>query len=200
MFNLVILFWRLLKSTEYDDSMLIAYALFGRYYGLSIWFPEFIKMIKSRDYVTQASYEIEARYFSKVFNGTIANRKYINSTFVNCTWSDVTLNHVDFINCDIYHSVFTDVKSSRTVFLNSTLVENRFVDTDIYPNVRFRDCDLRNNSFQAMVPGCQLDFDYNLHYVDVFQENLIGQLSLIPGSFISSYLLDKVGRAKMIGE
>ncbi|XP_043224835.1 synaptic vesicle glycoprotein 2C-like isoform X2 [Amphibalanus amphitrite] len=172
-------------------------AAFG-YYGLSIWFPEFIKMIKSRDYVTQAAYEIEARYVNKLFNGTIANRKYINSTFVNCTWADVTLNHVDFINCNIYRSVFTDIKSSRTVFLNSTLVENRFVDTDIYPNVRFRNCELRNNSFQAMVPGCQLDFDYNLHYVDVFQENLIGQLSLIPGSFVSSYLLDRVGRAKMI--
>ena len=158
-------------------------------------------MIKSRDYVTKASFEVDAHYVNKLFNNsTIANTKYINSTFINCTWSEVTLNHVDFINCEIRNSVFTDVKSSRTVFLNSTLVENRFVDTDIYPHIRFRNCELRNNSFQAMVPGCRLDFDYNLHYVDVFQENLIGQLSLIPGSFISSYLLDKVGRAKMIGE
>ncbi|XP_037092099.1 synaptic vesicle glycoprotein 2B-like [Pollicipes pollicipes] len=171
-------------------------AAFG-YYGLSIWFPEFIKMIKSRDYSTKATFVIDAQYEHNYFNYTISNTKYINSTFSRCKWSNAILNHVDFINCDIRESVFTDVKSSRTNFINSTLIANRFVDTDIY-EYRFKNCTLLNNSFQAMVPGCKLDFDYNLHYVDVFQENLIGQISLLPGSFIASYLLDKVGRAKMI--
>jgi hypothetical protein len=57
---------------------------------------------------------------------------------------------------------------------------------------------MANNSFLAMIGGCTLDFDFNFHLNEVFLENLVGQLALIPGTLVSIFLLDKVGRVKMI--
>ena len=74
-----------------------------------------------------------------------------------------------------------------------------FVDTDIY-DYRFDNCDMINNTFRAMVPGCQLDFDYNIHYKEIFEENLIGQLTLIPGTMLASLFLDRLGRVRVMSK
>ena len=65
---------------------------------------------------------------------------------------------------------------------------------------RFENCSMTTNTFKALVPGCSLDFDYNIHYQDVFQENLIGQLTLIPGTLATAFLLDYVGRVRIMCE
>ena len=69
------------------------------------------------------------------------------------------------------------------------------MDTDIYP-YRFENCDMQGNQFKSLVPGCPLDFDYNIHYKDVFQENLVGQVTMIPGTMMTSFFLDRIGRAR----
>lgn len=74
-----------------------------------------------------------------------------------------------------------------------------FIDTDLY-EYRFIDCEQKNNVVRTSVPGCQLDFDYNIHYKEVFQENLIGQLTIIPGTLITSLLMDRIGRVKIMSE
>ncbi|KAB7497819.1 Synaptic vesicle glycoprotein 2B [Armadillidium nasatum] len=74
---------------------------------------------------------------------------------------------------------------------------NQFLDTDFY-DYRFENCRMTNNTFRALVPGCELDFDYNIHYKDVFQENLIGQLTMIPGTIIASMIMDRIGRSRIM--
>ncbi|KAF4527248.1 hypothetical protein B566_EDAN015921 [Ephemera danica] len=63
---------------------------------------------------------------------------------------------------------------------------------------RFQRCHLVNNSILSLSPGCHLDFDYNIHLQDVFQENLVGQLALLPGALVCAFLVDRVGRTRII--
>lgn len=79
------------------------------------------------------------------------------------------------------------------------MARNKFIDTDFY-EYRFKGCTMDQNVFTALVPGCILDFDYNIHYKDVFQENLIGQLTLIPGTLLTALLMGHVGRVKIMCE
>ena len=65
---------------------------------------------------------------------------------------------------------------------------------------RFVDCEMHANKFKGTIPGCTLDFDYNIHYKDVFQENLIGQLTIIPGTITTALLMDRLGRVKIMSE
>jgi hypothetical protein len=63
---------------------------------------------------------------------------------------------------------------------------------------RFERCLLVNNSILSLAQGCHLDFDYNIHLQDIFQENLVGQLALLPGAFVCAFLVDRIGRIKII--
>lgn len=65
---------------------------------------------------------------------------------------------------------------------------------------RFPDCEMDNITFHGLAPGCQLDFDYNIHYKEIFQENLIGQLTMIPGTLAASLFMDKLGRVKVMSK
>jgi hypothetical protein len=65
---------------------------------------------------------------------------------------------------------------------------------------RFERCHLVNNSILSLSQGCHLDFDYNIHLQDIFTENLVGQLALLPGAFVCVFLVDRIGRIKIISE
>nr|XP_045611722.1 synaptic vesicle glycoprotein 2A-like isoform X1 [Procambarus clarkii] len=168
------------------------------FYGLSVWFPEYIKLLKSEEYNSHANVTSDEVYEHRSFNSTtLDNIQFVQTIFNNVTFSKTLINHVLFLNCSITDCLFSDVRSSKTFFKYSHIARNTFIDTDIY-DYRFQDCEMINNKFHALAPGCTLDFDYNIHYKAVFQENLIGQLTMIPGTLITSLLMDKLGRVRIM--
>lgn len=104
-----------------------------RYYGLSMWFPEYIKLLKQEEYNAGAVVRANENYHGVTFNDTLDNVKFVNASFTNVTFSGMVLNHVTFTNCKLRNCEFRDVMSSRTFFVNSSLIRNHFVDTDLYP-------------------------------------------------------------------
>ncbi|XP_066973216.1 synaptic vesicle glycoprotein 2B-like, partial [Macrobrachium rosenbergii] len=168
------------------------------FYGLSVWFPEYIKLLKSEAYDKDAEVLRDQAFFEDVFNQSrYDNVHYRESIFNKVNFTKAVFNHVLFINCTIRDCLFSDIRSSKTFFRNSELTNNTFVDTDFY-DYRFQDCLMVKNTFRALVPGCTLDFDYNIHYKEVFQENLIGQLTIIPGTLVTSLLMDRIGRVRIM--
>ncbi|XP_047502688.1 synaptic vesicle glycoprotein 2C-like [Penaeus chinensis] len=168
------------------------------FYGLSVWFPEYIKLLQSEEYNKHAqTTDGKAFMDERLDNSLFDNRVFNDVIFNNVTFKDVVMNHVIFLNCTFMDCLFSNVRSSKSFFKYSTIEDCLFIDTDLY-DYRFIDCDRRNNIFRADVPGCKLDFDYNIHYKEVFQENLIGQLTIIPGTLITSLLMDRIGRVKIM--
>lgn len=138
-------------------------------------------------------------YSDVQFNQSLENVIYINGQFTNVRFENLILNHVMFDSCYFEQVSFIKIKSSRSFFRNSTLRHSTFVDTDFFP-YRFKDCDMNeSNSFSSMDAFCDLDFDYNIHSGEVFLEHLIGELALLPGLAVAALLLDRFGRARIIG-
>ncbi|PSN45332.1 hypothetical protein C0J52_18069 [Blattella germanica] len=149
------------------------------YYGLTIWFPEYIKLLKTRDYEARTEHLEDRSYENCSFTNPIENVRWINSSFKNCTFQNITLSHVTFESCFIEEVRFEIIKSSRTYFKNCTIKDS--------------------SSILTLSAGCSLDFDYNIHLEEVFQEHLVGQLAILPGAFFSALAIDKLGRVKIIG-
>lgn len=132
------------------------------------------------------------------FNQSIENMVYINGRFTNVRFENLILNHVVFDSCYFEHVSFIKIKSSQSLFRNSTILQSSFVDTDFFP-YRFENCQIIDTKFDSMDAFCQLDFDYNIHVGEVFLEHLIGEVALIPGLVVAALLMDRFGRARLIG-
>jgi hypothetical protein len=59
---------------------------------------------------------------------------------------------------------------------------------------------MSNITVLSLSAGCPLDFDYNIHMEEVFQEHLVGQLAILPGALFSALAINKLGRVKIIGK
>nr|CAD7198293.1 unnamed protein product [Timema douglasi] len=171
-------------------------AAFG-YYGLTIWFPDYIKQLKVDQYTENTNVTFNATFVGVSFNTSVENVHWMSSSFIDCRFHHLILSHVTFSNCTLEKVEFSNVKSSRTYFKDSLIQDCRFVDTDL--SHHFENCKLDNNTVLSLTAGCALDFDYNIHLDEVFRENLVGQLAILPGAFISAFVIDKMGRVKMIG-
>lgn len=66
-----------------------------------------------------------ANYIGIIFNSTIENVQYHDSNFKNVTFSHLDFNHVEFIDCLFDKAEFSNVKTSITYFLNSTIKDSR---------------------------------------------------------------------------
>ena len=55
-----------------------------------------------------------------------------------------------------------------------------------------------DTTFDSMDAFCPLDFDYNIHLEEVFLEQLVGEVSLIPGLVLAVLLMDRFGRTRLI--
>lgn len=133
------------------------------------------------------------------FNQSIENMVYINGRFTNVRFENLILNHIVFDSCHFEQVSFIKIKSSQTIFRNSTILQSSFVDTDFFPD-RFKDCQIIDTNFDSMDAFCPLDFDYNIHVGEVFLEHLIGEVALIPGLVVAALLMDRFGRARLIGK
>lgn len=183
-----------------------------------MWFPEYIRTLRDQQYASRAQYYLAETYTNRTFNRSVENVNFIRARFSNCRFEHLTLSHVSFENCTIEDCTFANVRSSRTHFRDTEIITSKFVDTDLWwGNVpsdegegelwiggegggRFERCRLVNNSILSLSQGCHLDFDYNVHLQDIFQENLVGQLALLPGALVCAFLVDRVGRTRVIGK
>lgn len=140
----------------------------------------------------------EATFTDVRFNSSIENMVYVNSHFTRVRFEGLILNHVLFESCTFDKVSFHRIKSSKSFFRNSTLLRSSFVDTDFFP-YRFQDCKMEETTFNGMDAFCPLDFDYNIFLGDVFLEQLVGEISLIPGLILAALLMDRFGRVRLIG-
>jgi len=173
------------------------FASFG-FYGLSLWFPEYVKLLQGNDFKGRATSLTSVSYANVQFNHSIENVIYTDSHFTNVRFDNLILSHVLFDSCTFQEVSFTRIKSSRSLFRNSTIIQSNFIDTDLFP-YRFENCSMVNNSFNSMDAYCALDFDYNIHLDEIFLENLIGELALLPGLIVAAFLMDRFGRVRLIG-
>jgi VNT family MFS transporter (synaptic vesicle glycoprotein 2) len=97
-----------------------------RYYGLTIWFPEYMKLLKTREYEARTSIITNATYDGNAFNASVENVRWIDSFFRNCSFHHLTFSHVSFDNCSIEDVRFEIIKSSRTYFRNSVIKDSRY--------------------------------------------------------------------------
>ncbi|KAI9559572.1 hypothetical protein GHT06_013577 [Daphnia sinensis] len=172
------------------------FASFG-YYGLSLWFPEYVKYLKGQDFKLKSSTLANVSYADIQFNQSMENVIYVNGRFTNVRFENLILNHVVFDSCYFDRVSFIKIKSSRSLFRNSTILKSTFVDTDFFP-YRFESCTMEGTTFDSMDAFCALDFDYNIHLGEVFLEHLIGEVALIPGLVLAAMLMDRFGRARLI--
>ncbi|KAG1688212.1 Synaptic vesicle glycoprotein 2C [Nymphon striatum] len=167
------------------------------YYGLSLWFPEYIKHLQTESYLSKTEELSGGSFSNEIFNSSIDNTVYNNFVFTDVHFKDITLSHVSFYNSSFYNCIFSNIKSGKSFFVNSLFVQTLFIDTDFH-DYRFQDTKFVNSTFHSTKPGCAVDFALNYDLSEIFVLNFIGQLSMIPGTIVATILIDRVGRSKLI--
>ncbi|CAM1300985.1 SV2A (predicted) [Pycnogonum litorale] len=167
------------------------------YYGLSFWFPEYIKHLQVESYLSSTKSLDGGELRDQILNETLDNINYNEYRFDDVQFTDLTISHVTFSNSSFVDCTFSNVRSGRSFFEDSTFVRTRFVDTDFH-DYRFRRCQFHNSSFLNTKPGCSIDFALNYDLSKIFLQNLIGQLSMIPGTIVASLIIDRFGRSTLI--
>ncbi|GIY72431.1 synaptic vesicle glycoprotein 2C [Caerostris darwini] len=90
---------------------------------------------------------------------------------------------------------------SRTINQANLIIEDRKFATNI-ENTHFTNLTFNNVRFdQTLINhcGCDIDFDVNFKLAELFYENLFAQLAILPGTLITSFILDRIGRIKTLG-
>ncbi|UYV81262.1 hypothetical protein LAZ67_20000574 [Cordylochernes scorpioides] len=171
----------------------------GLFYGLQIWFPEYLKRLESAQYASHTAVEanISVRHF--YVNTTLENVRFERTIFRDVTFEHLVLNHVTFSDCAFVNCTFSDITSSMSFFDHSHFLDVDFHQTDLW-SYRFLDCRFEKTTWTDTREGCQLDLDLNFQLSRVFFEHLVAQLSLIPGNILSAYLLDRAGRVTTMND
>ena len=173
--------------------------MFCRYYGLTIWFPEYLKKLQQEDYFNRREIIPNVTIANKTFNGVLDNMDYYNATFINVTFRDIILQHVTFEWTSMKDCVFLNVSALQTYFIDSNLRNVSFNITNVYP-YKFVRTSLDHVTSENLFDGCQVDFDLSVSTETIFLENFMGQLAVIPGTLLTAVLVDKVGRVRMLSE
>lgn len=63
-------------------------------YGLMIWCPEYLKLLRAIEYEAQTQ-QLKVNYNSTTFTGSWENRQYKDSTFTNCRYKNVILIYLN---------------------------------------------------------------------------------------------------------
>ncbi|XP_070536428.1 synaptic vesicle glycoprotein 2C-like [Ptychodera flava] len=162
------------------------------YYGLTLWFPEYIKRLETLQYLTAIETTENCSVSDMTYVGRLENRHYINCNFTDVAFAQVAMNHVTFDNCLFRDTAFQDVTTMQTYFVSSTLVDCVFNYTDFY-DFKFRQCTLENTRFYNLEDKCRIDFslDYNPH--TVYFESFISSLCGLPGCIVTALVIDRIG-------
>ncbi|XP_014224341.1 synaptic vesicle glycoprotein 2B-like isoform X1 [Trichogramma pretiosum] len=168
-------------------------------YGLMVWCPEYLKLLRSIDYQAHTERFVGVEYNGKTFNGSLENRQYRDSRFQNCKFIKMVFSHVDFDNCTFQSVEFSSIKSSKTHFTNSTIVDSRFIDTDLSEQA-FVDCHTENVTQLSLRGPCPtLDLDYNIYIEEALHGHLAALLAFVPAAALAGLALTVLQRPKMIG-
>ncbi|OAD55375.1 Synaptic vesicle glycoprotein 2B [Eufriesea mexicana] len=168
-------------------------------YGLMVWCPEYLKLLRATEYKAHTINISGEEYRGRTFNGSLENRHYKDSTFLNCKFTKLVFSHVDFDNCTFQSVEFSSIKSSKTHFTDSVIVHSKFVDTDLYAQA-FTRCILENNTELSLRGPCPtLDLDYNIYIEEALHGHLVAQLAFVPAAALAGLALTVLQRPKMIG-
>ncbi|XP_066597851.1 synaptic vesicle glycoprotein 2B-like isoform X2 [Prorops nasuta] len=173
-------------------------AAFGLY-GIMVWCPEYLKLLRATDYETKTEHFNGEEYKNEIFTEHFENRQYKDCKFLNCKFTKMVFNHIDFDNCTFQSVEFSNIKSSKTHFIDSWIVDSKFVDTDLSKQVFIR-CNMTNNTKLSVIGPCPtLDLDYNIYIEEALHGHLVAQLAFVPAAALAGLALTILQRPKMIG-
>ncbi|XP_077993667.1 synaptic vesicle glycoprotein 2C-like [Glandiceps talaboti] len=162
------------------------------YYGLTLWFPEYIKRLETTQYLKSVDEVTNCSLSDLTFVGRLENKQYTNCNFTDVTFHEVAMKHVTFEN-SLFHNVdFTDVTSTRTYFFGSTLTDCVFNYTDFYA-YKFERSILENTEFYNMAKKCEIDFSIDYNPYTVYFESFISSICGLPGCVVTALVIDKIG-------
>ncbi|XP_076323195.1 synaptic vesicle glycoprotein 2C-like [Tachypleus tridentatus] len=168
------------------------------FYGISAWSPEYIKKLHVEEHQSN-TVDVHNQTIENVeFNATLENINFYGSHFDNVRFNGMVLSHCIFENCVFLNSTFVEVRSSKTFFRHSEFYNIFFIDTD-FQDYRFQECNFQDSTFVNTKQGCTIDYDINFNLRTIFLENLFVQLASVPGIFISSCVVNRLGRVKTLG-
>ncbi|XP_044002671.1 synaptic vesicle glycoprotein 2B-like isoform X3 [Aphidius gifuensis] len=169
------------------------------YYGILIWCPEYLKYIRANEYTLQSKSYYDKEFNGTIFTGSLDNLQYKKSKFFNCQFNKMIISHVKFYNCTFKSVDFTSIRSSKTYFIDSEIVDSKFVDTDLSSQAFIR-CKFENNTDLSLKGPCPtLDLDYNIYIEETLHAHLVAQLAFIFAAAFAGFALNEFRRPKMIG-
>ncbi|KAK3533716.1 hypothetical protein QTP70_023968 [Hemibagrus guttatus] len=168
------------------------------YYGLSVWFPDQIKHLQYEEYEskTQIFMNDKIEYFH--FNFSLKNQIHQEGHYNHDWFVGIEITNVRFKDALFQHCYFEDIKSTDTLFENCTIINSVFYNTDLWPDSKFIDCNFINVTFSHPKSGCHLNFQEE-NDILIYLVSFLGSLSVLPGNIIAGFLMDKIGRIKIIG-
>uniref|UniRef100_A0A8C8ETK1 Major facilitator superfamily (MFS) profile domain-containing protein n=1 Tax=Oncorhynchus tshawytscha TaxID=74940 RepID=A0A8C8ETK1_ONCTS len=168
------------------------------YYGLSVWFPDVIHHLQSDEYASRVKTHNNEHIEDFTFNFTLENQIHTNGVFVNDRFISMKLKSVTFIDSTFQNCYFDDVSTVGSLFKNCSFVEAFFYNTDI-DDSKLVGSRVINSSFHHNKTGCQMTFDDDYSAYWVYFVNFLGTLAVLPGNIVSALLMDKIGRLSMLG-
>ncbi|KAJ3603839.1 hypothetical protein NHX12_028580 [Muraenolepis orangiensis] len=169
------------------------------YYGLSVWFPDVIKHLQADDYASKVKSHSNERIEDITFNFTLENQIHTNSVFINDRFIGMKLKSVTFLDTTFRNCYFDDVTSVGSAFRNCTIIGSQFFNTDIDDFKLMDGTEVINSTFTHNKTGCQMTFDDDYSAYWVYFINFLGTLAVLPGNIVSALLMDKIGRLSMLG-
>ncbi|XP_068191161.1 synaptic vesicle glycoprotein 2C-like [Antennarius striatus] len=168
------------------------------FYGLSVWFPDVIKHLQADEYASRVKFHNNERIEDFTFNFTLENQIHRNGVFLNDRFIAMKFKAVTFIDSSFLNCYFEDVSSVGSFFKNCTFVDSFFYNTDI-DATKLTNSRMINSSFHHNKTGCQMTFDDDYSAYWVYFVNFLGTLAVLPGNIVSALLMDKIGRLSMLG-
>ncbi|CAL8277056.1 unnamed protein product [Merluccius merluccius] len=194
-------FMRCFSYPVKDNTLKLAvvwFTLSFGYYGLSVWFPDVIKHLQADEYASRVKIHTGERTEDFTFNFTLENQIHRNGVFQNDRFIAMKLKAVTFIDSTFVNCYFEDVSSVGSYFKNCTFIDSFFYNTDI-DDSKLTNSRVINSSFHHNKTGCQMTFDDDYSAYWVYFVNFLGTLAVLPGNIVSALLMDKIGRLSMLG-
>ncbi|XP_042365401.1 synaptic vesicle glycoprotein 2C-like [Plectropomus leopardus] len=194
-------FMRCFNYPVRDNTIKLAavwFTLSFGYYGLSVWFPDVIKHLQADEYASRVKIHNNERTEDFTFNFTLENQIHRNGVFLNDRFISMKFKAVTFIDSSFINCYFEDVSSIASFFKNCTFIDSFFYNTDI-DDTKLTNSRVINSSFHHNKTGCQMTYDDDYSAYWVYFVNFLGTLAVLPGNIVSALLMDKIGRLSMLG-
>lgn len=97
-----------------------------RFYGMSIWFPEYVRKLQEEKYDDKAITYSNITRINSTITGAMDNTRYEGCRFLHVKFEHMVLNHCVFSDCVFENCTFERIKSSRSFFYHSKFVKVLF--------------------------------------------------------------------------